>query len=388
MTRHWIYLGRVLLGLQLAASSAGAQLLQLPPRGQGALSGSQVVAAIWSLPRQEREERLYQEVVSGNIPNFLRELVAIEMLTSVGGTSRSLTYYVAPDYLAVGSDDDYFLAPMTPLLAQRLADQLQCTLPTRRMVNQIYTAAPCKLAPSPIPPSPEMTTVPVFALHDSIVGSQRSADGAPLGTLVGGTKKDVVVSTLIYQNLKPSVPRPVVIYGWHQLNGSPIQPLYNGHGETYADYSHGIRLVQEQCVLDGAPARVSELMADAVLWSLVSDEGPIATPRYTVPTSTDDESEQTEPDESFLLPNYPNPFNPLTTVSVQLETASHVRLLVIGLGGETVSVLNDGVLDPGIHRYAWNASGMPSGVYFCRMESSTTSGRVSAGRTRRMLLLR
>ena len=204
-----------------------------------------------SLSRDEREERLYQEVTSGNVPEFLRHLVPVFSSAAVAEEERTATYYVTPDYLAVGSDSDYFLAPMTPLLAQRLADYLGCMLPTRLMVDQIYAAATCKLAPAPIPPSPEMTTVPVFALHDSIVGAQRSAHLAPLGSLVGGTKKDVVISNKIYHDLKPSVPRPVVIYGWHQLNGSPIQPLYNGHGEDYADYSHGIRLVQDTVLLDG-----------------------------------------------------------------------------------------------------------------------------------------
>ena len=70
---------------------------------------------------------------------------------------------------------------MTPLLAQRLADGLGCILPTRRMVDQIYAAATCRLAPAPIPPSPEMTTVPVFALHDSMVTGQRAAHPAPAG---------------------------------------------------------------------------------------------------------------------------------------------------------------------------------------------------------------
>jgi hypothetical protein len=365
-----------------------SQTLPLPPREADALSGSQVVAAIRSLPRDQREERLYQEIVSGNVPEFLRDLVPVAAQATVGSVQRTVTYYVAPDYLAVGSDEDYFLAPMTPLLAQRLADQLDCILPTRLMVNQIYAAAPCKLAPQPIPPSAEMTTVPVFALHDSIVGAQREENPAPLGTLVGGTKKDVVISNRIYQDLKPAVPHPVVIYGWHQLNGVPIQPLYNGHGETYADYSHGIRLVQEEILLDGAPGSLSALLQDAELWRLLSDEGPIAIPRYSIPTSTDDDGSGGIPDESLLLPNYPNPFNPSTTIRLHLESASHVRLLVVGLAGEIVSVLAEGVLSPGLHQYAWNAAGRPSGVYFCRMESVTTVGQNSTTRTRRMLLLR
>jgi len=377
-----------LLVAQSGVSPLNAQQLSLPAREADALSGSQVVAAIWSLPREAREERLFQEIVSGNVPEFLRQLTPVTSSATVGQTQHAVTYYVAPDYLAVGSDQDYFLIPMTPLLAQRLADHMSCTLPTRMMVNQIYSAAPCKLAPSPIPPSPEMITVPVFAQHDSIVRAQRTAHPAPLGALVGGTKKDVVISNRIYQDLKPSVPRPVVIYGWHQLNGQPIQPLYNGHGETYADYSHGVRLVQDDVLLDGAPASVSNLLQNQELWVLLSDEGLIAMPRYTIPTSNPEDRGSGTPEESLLFPNYPNPFNPSTTIKLRLETASHVRLSVVGLAGEIVSVLAEGVLGPGLHQYAWNGTGRSSGVYFCRMESVTTAGRTPTTRTQRMVLLK
>jgi len=88
------------------------------------------------------------------------------------------------------------------------------------------------------------------------------------------------------------------------------------------------------------------------------------------------------------LPNYPNPFNPTTTIRLHLESASQVRLFVVGLAGETVSVLAEGVLSAGVHQYAWDATGRPSGVYFCRMESVPTVGQSSTTRTRRMLLLR
>ncbi|MFZ2324125.1 MAG: hypothetical protein WAV89_10550 [Ignavibacteriaceae bacterium] len=142
---------------------------------------------------------------------------------------------------------------MTPLLAQRVCNNLNCTLPTKKMVDQIYTSAPCKLRPQPIPPSAEMITVPVFAQHNDSVKTLRFPviPEYPHGTLVGGTNKDVIISNYIYQNLKTNVPKPVVIYGWHQLNGVPIQPVYNGHSETYADYSHGIRLVLDSALVDG-----------------------------------------------------------------------------------------------------------------------------------------
>jgi len=42
----------------------------------------------------------------------------------------------------------------------------------------------------------------------------------------------------------------VAIYGWHKLDGKPIQPLYTGHVDWYVDYSHGIRLVSRTIYID------------------------------------------------------------------------------------------------------------------------------------------
>ena len=261
-------------------SAAGAQVLHLPPRKQDAPGGAAFAASIRDLPNDEREQQIFNEIMGGNVPGFLRHLVAVSV--SSADSNHTLVFFVTPDYLAVGSDEDYFLTPMTPVLAQTIADSVKCRLPTRKMVNDIYSAAMLKLRPQPIPPGPAMITVGVFIQHNDSVWSQRHAflQNFPLGVLVAGDKKDVVVSNSIRANLKPGVLRPVVIYGWQRSDGIPIQPLYNGHGESYADYSHGIRFVQREMLLDGKPVEMERVLSDSVLCPLLSDEGVIATPRY------------------------------------------------------------------------------------------------------------
>jgi hypothetical protein len=361
----------IFLAVFLFSHSSIAQTLPLPPRPADAPSGDQIVQAISPLSRESTEDSLFRQFMSGNIPDFMRTLVPVTSSASVGGSPISVTYYVTPDYLAVGSNEEYFLTPMTPLLAQRLADALQCTLPTRKMVNDIYAAAHLKLAPAPIAPSAEMITVPVFARHDSMVWAQRSAQLAsfPLGTLIGGTKKDVVISNKIRNELKPGVPKPVVIYGWHQLNGVPIQPLYNGHSETYADYSHGIRLVQEAVQLNGSPTTVSAILKDADLCAILSDEGSIPFPRYGDPPTGVKGDSGEAPQGSMMFQNYPNPFNPSTVVSYQLQVASRVRLSVYQVLGREVAVLVNERKAPGSYEVKFDASGLASGVYFYRLQA-------------------
>jgi hypothetical protein len=174
---------------------------------------------------------------------------------------------------------------MTPTLAQRIANKLQCNLPTKKMVDGIYATAAVKLRPQPIPPSGAMITVPVFKQHNDSVWQLRKEQlsGHPLGALVGGHKKDVVVTNKINN---PTPTGKVAIYGWHQLNGVPIQPLYTGHGDTYADYSHGIRLVQLAMKVDGVDKTVTEVLNDPNLAGLLSDEGLIPIARYPTPADS------------------------------------------------------------------------------------------------------
>ena len=271
---------------------SAAQVLKLPPRATNSLGGQEFVKIITPLPtppEPQRENLIYDQIAGGNVPGWLRKLVLITTNAVIQGTNHTVSYYVTPDYLCIGSDADYFLEPMTPLLAQRIANLLDCSLPTRKMVNDIWAQAQVKLTPTNIPPSAAMITVPVFNQHNNMVCAQRQAclEAHPLGTLVAGDKKDVVISTLIYTNFHKSR-APVVIYGWQRTNGAPIQPLYNGHEQTYADYSHGIRLVQQAMMVDGAPTTVSAILTNASLAALLSDEtnfpgNVIPRPNYTLP---------------------------------------------------------------------------------------------------------
>jgi hypothetical protein len=254
-----------------------AQVLSLPPRSANALPGGEFAQSITQLDRTEREAKIYDQIALGNVPDFLRQLCPIRVESNQDGKTNSATYFVTPDYFAIGSDADYFLTPLTPITAQKVADLVHCSLPTRKMVNDIYAAAAVKLAPSPIPPSAAMTNVAIFIEHNQTVRHQRQAElqEHPLGALVAGDKKDVVISARLLTE-----PGKVAIYGWHKLDGHPIQPLYTGHAESWADYSHGIRLVQLSLTVNGAPQTIPEVLANPALAPLLSAEGPLLQPKY------------------------------------------------------------------------------------------------------------
>lgn len=230
-----------------------------------------------SVTLEERETRFYSEVASGNIPRFLRNLKPVSVTTATAGVLRTATFYVTSDYLSIGSDADFLRIPATPALAQRIGDLTSCSLPTRKMVNDIYSQATVKLHPHPLPPGPLMGTMAVFCEHNKIIEAQKASTGASPDALIGGIKKDVVITPLLTQ--RPPPPR-VAIYGWHRLSGLPIQPLSLVHHSHYADYSHGVRLVSQQVIIDGTSTTLEAALTSSSASILLSDEGVVQNLRY------------------------------------------------------------------------------------------------------------
>jgi len=78
------------------------------------------------------------------------------------------------------------------------------------------------------------------------------------------------------------------------------------------------------------------------------------------------------PTKTFkLMDNYPNPFNPSTIIQFQTIKYALVTMKVFdSLGREAALLLNE-FQYPGMHLIEWNASGMPSGTYFCQLQSGT-----------------
>ncbi len=78
------------------------------------------------------------------------------------------------------------------------------------------------------------------------------------------------------------------------------------------------------------------------------------------------------PQKIFLYPNYPNPFNPSTTISFDLDKRSHVDLRVFNVLGQEVKTLVNAELAPGRYAYHFEAGNFASGVYICQLKAETT----------------
>jgi len=246
----------------------------IPARDPGAATGSSFIQTNMNLYGNVREAHILNEFLHGNIPDFLRDFTPV---TAVDGANK-ITYLVMSDVLSIGTDADYVRMPMNPHSAQAIADKYDCTLPTRKMVNDIWSQSVNKLIPLPWGAP---FTIDIMYTHRIGTHNQRIDEqlvGKDPHALTSGHKKDVVLTN----RLAPNNPgKHVAIYGWMQLNGVPIQGLNpDSHADYYADYSHGIRLISNDVMVNGIPMRMQDVFADPKLSLLVSDEGPLSFLRY------------------------------------------------------------------------------------------------------------
>ena len=241
--------------------------LALPPRAANSMTGSEFVRRTANLSAAERDAAALAELEGGNIPSFLRRLKSVTLATSTQtGKVTSATIWVTPDYLAIGSDEDFVYAPLNYYSATTVADSLGTVLPTPTMVDAIYQQSAHHLTPAPLPAGPLMRSNLYLSEHQQRIDTQRAA--WPLGDLISGHKKDVVLSNRLGQ-----MPGRIAIYGWHRGPEDPIQPLSTVHGARYVDYSHGIRLVSGTVLVDGQPHSIYEALQDPSMASLLSREG-------------------------------------------------------------------------------------------------------------------
>ena len=75
------------------------------------------------------------------------------------------------------------------------------------------------------------------------------------------------------------------------------------------------------------------------------------------------------PDKFRLMQNYPNPFNPSTNISYQLPKSSFVTLKVYDILGNEITTLVNEEKSPGTYSISFNASNLPSGIYFYVMQA-------------------
>jgi hypothetical protein len=87
-------------------------------------------------------------------------------------------------------------------------------------------------------------------------------------------------------------------------------------------------------------------------------------------------------DSYQLFQNYPNPWNPSTTIGYELQEKSNVRLSIFNVIGEEIMVLVNKEQDKGYHKMEFNGSYLPSGIYFYKLVANNFTS------TKKMMLIK
>ncbi len=262
-------MNRFFVLLLVLVSCQPVKKMQWPQRNSS-LTGDEFYHQAFAMKWKERDSLALKEILAGNVPGFLKKFVPVHVSITDSTTGKTIkaTYYVSPDYLSIGNDDDpiangWARINITPNAAQRIADSFHCFLPTRKIVDDIYKAATIKLEPVPMYAFRDST--PTMWHHHLIVEGQRKGRKG----LIAGIQKDVVISGKISRDTRQD---RVAIYGWHKLGGKAIQPLYTGHVNWWVDYSQCIRLIYRKIKVGGQWMDYTDVLKDPLLQRLLCDE--------------------------------------------------------------------------------------------------------------------
>ena len=82
--------------------------LNIPERPADAIGGYEFMNSIKDMSFSNRENAIKNEFLSGNVPNFMRQLIQIETtFNDLNGNPHTVKFWVMPNYLAIGSDSNF-----------------------------------------------------------------------------------------------------------------------------------------------------------------------------------------------------------------------------------------------------------------------------------------
>ena len=245
------------------------------PNAIGNQTGTNFANSIVFLPAsQHRDDLISEKILTDGLPEFMKSLVDI----TITDGSNELKYSAAPDYLCIGTNEDYVRFNMMAKTVRMVADKFNAVLPTPKMVKDTWNQSTAKLVPSPEGEPYDNTMSNINRLIDNDIKIKQQMKSFTLGSLVSGCRKDIVNCKSLVNNTTN-----IAIYGWFTKAGFPIQNLNAvSHNISYQDYSQSARMYSRKMILNGSEVDFYDLLKDSNLCHLISDEGPYdATKIYT-----------------------------------------------------------------------------------------------------------
>ncbi|MEE8437519.1 MAG: LamG-like jellyroll fold domain-containing protein [Candidatus Neomarinimicrobiota bacterium] len=158
-------------------------------------------------------------------------------------------------------------------------------------------------------------------------------------------------------------------------NGSHMKLYINGQLEQTSALTGNINQTGLDLTISQQKPAVTNYnyrgeLDDIRIYSIAVTDSTIASLYYTELSAP---VQNLLPGGFHLADNYPNPFNPVTTIEFSLPGPAHVKLSILNLLGQTVAVPVNTNYPGGDHNVRWDAGDFPSGVYFYRIYTSEFS---------------
>lgn len=279
------------------------------------ITGTQAAKRLEKLTGVARDKAVLEMVDNGDVPRYIRK--DWWKWVEVRRNGHTLRYLVAPDYFAVGTDDDPLRVPVRPETLQAIAEHYDAIIPSRRMIRDIEAAADTHIAfldvkgaPHKIPLDKITTWEAVIAANDMANDALEKEGVSPGDGIVIGYKKAVVSAPdqdgshvyIVGGNCNLPGGKGCAKYHGVPAYDDKIQPPMNGHGVYWVDDSHGGVLVSTHgAKLDGKDVDLVDevfMSDDPKIRELVNDhgvkfrpefpnKGPNAVTKYSIgPTGT------------------------------------------------------------------------------------------------------
>ncbi|MCX6639086.1 MAG: T9SS type A sorting domain-containing protein [bacterium] len=222
-----------------------------------------------------------------------------------------------------------------------------------------------------LPPQPPTLDVNISPIHPPIV--------IPAGG--GSFQYNVDIHNLL--------PGPQLMDLWNKVRdaannyynvGGPLQRMLNGGQHPYRVLTQNIaRTIPSGTLYFIAyvgtyPNIIQDSSFFTITKSTVDDGGPWISESKCEGNFLEEYAvNATVPETPALLNAYPNPFNPVTTISYTLPAAARVKLSIYDIGGRLLATLVDGYRDAGVQQVSFDAAELPSGIYMARLEFGSCS---------------
>ncbi len=164
-----------------------------------------------------------------------------------------------------------------------------------------------------------------------------------------------------------------ITFSWERskdIENDPIDYILHLFNDNYDTLFH-----TSDTLVKIFPKTISLPVEQKIFWFINSFDGKDSTKSanspftFTICRTTGIDEDLLIPEQYAISQNYPNPFNPTTTIKYEIPQQTHVLLTIFNTNGQAVETLVNQKQSPGYYSIQWDATNLPSGVYFYKISA-------------------